>query len=308
MYLQFLEDFKTGEFVYGFDMPQDEEWMYEHLSVIWRKNLQNHAFTEALINATETSTRFLEKKKKKKGSPDFEKLENRHWRSCYVIGRITACVVLRRLFRQPPVAGMVWDDWKSLSVLGPGGLNELVYSSIPEGFCFKETVEKRWYIDEIGAFVSATRALMDAGKVGPRALQDAVLHAIGSHPLAGGHTFVLLKENTEDLSKPCIPEIHELEEGGPFVVIVNARGMHVCDFDTRRRLKSFSYNSIIRWSGNLKTLCLTVGAPGEEFTERVIKGACYRATLFRQVMLELIHSLMTHQGQGIQDYDKQRIE
>ena len=304
LYLQFLKDFKSGEVVYGFDMPRSEEFMYEHLSDIWRENLVNRDFAEALINATETSSRFLEKFEE--GGPDFEESENRHWRSCFVIGRIMACVVLRRLFREPPVEGMVWDDWKSLSVLGPGGLYELVYSSIPAEFCFKETVEKRWFMDEIGAFVSATTALMDAGRVGPRALQEAVLYAIGSHPIAGGHSFVFLKENSENLSKPCIPELHELEEGDPFVVIVNARGMHVCDFATRRRLKSIPYNGIIRWSGSLKTLTLTVGAAGEGFTERVVKGVCYRATLFRQIMLELIHSLMTHQGQGIQDYDMKR--
>ena len=212
--------------------------------------------------------------------------------------RIASCVVLRRLFREPPVQGMVWDEWDSLRFLGPGGLNELIYSTIPSTFEFKESVEKRWYIDEIDAFASAAKDMISSGRLGPSALQDAVLYAMGSHPLAGGHSFILLKEKSED--KPCIPELFELDEGDPFVVVVNARGMHVCNFNDRSRIRSVNYNGIVRWSGNLENLTLTVGASGEEHTEKVIKGVCYRATLFRQVMLELIHSLMTHQGQGIQ--------
>ncbi|GMH84612.1 hypothetical protein TrVE_jg1482 [Triparma verrucosa] len=319
LYVQWVEHWRTGEIMYGHDMPHKP--FHRHIASTWwhcfnpdrRANrsrglkINDAKFFNVVIGCSKESRIHFYNDKYHDPEYDYEQEikdadlalpDEKYVRACLVNVRIAVAIVLRRLIPTPPVPGMKWD-WKELELWGNKALVQMVYEQLHQNWI--GLGEKRWWEYEIEACLAPLRKMLKEGAIGEVELHDLVLYTMGADPVAGSHFFCMLKEDgmKADPPVPVVNSLFEMKDEEPFWVLVNAVGMHLLSFDEYNRLETIPYNSIIRWSGNLKNLTLTINGEDDD-RDTVVTGKAFRATNFRQIMLEIIHSLMTHQGTGMQ--------
>ena len=114
----------------------------------------------------------------------------------------------------------------------------------------------------------------------------------------GGHTFPC-----DSITSSFLIKGNPLPES--VVLVLSCRGLHFVAADTRVRLYSLPFEKILRWTGTFELLNVVIDAEacatlsrekhvdGNEKDEIVFSCRCQRSVLFRQLMLEIIHTLMT---------------
>ena len=213
--------------------------------------------------------------------------------ACLVNCRISMSITLRRTMEDDPVSGVGFVD-RDLGNLGVGAVVDRAYRAVPDRI--RRAKPKQWWERELGEItVRILRGVRD-GAVAGRNLQRAVLYTIGSHALAGGQHFCVTKM-PPDGRKEFGP-LSALEVGEGFWLIMNHRGLHVCGVDGKGVISTVAYDEISSWSGDLSTINLFLpGSPDDV----VLRARCGRATVFRQVLLEIIQGLIEHQREGVEE-------
>jgi len=152
-------------------------------------------------------------------------------------------------------------------------------------------------VNKGGASEAAANAIVNAN------VSHTLSFCTAAEVIAGNHQFLCRRmDNGSD--KPGLHQLSEIDEGDRVWIMINPRGLHVADFWTKARLVTVPFSNIIRWSGNLDMIKLDVdfqssaerGRAGAD--EKSFKCHCARSTLFRGVMLESIHGMMSYQGAG----------
>jgi len=295
LFLQFVDGFEKEGILYGYDMPRTR--FMNFIGDVWIKWLKP-PMSKALIMCSKESIKCFH------GKPTYNYEENldyygRILRACLLTCRIVVGITLRRMNPTPPVRGVRWNDHVFLSTVGPGALVEYAYNLIPSDW--RHHMKKRWWEEEIKSFMDWMLDLLKNDRICQRDLHEVVLFTMGSHVLIGSHKFLIRKSEEVTSENPWIKELADLENNGLFWIYLNPLGLHICNGKDKTRLVTIPYHSITRWTGTYRDIVLTVSNRDDDNGEteyQFFGGDCNRATLLRQVMLEIIHSLMTHQGSG----------
>ena len=292
LFLQFIHNFGRDRILYGYDMPSTP--FLHFIGDTWIEWLKPHVSKILCTCSSESREAFLGKSSDH--SDNDCTLSQRKTRACLMNCRIAVALALRQMIPDPPVKGVKWAYHKAISSFGPGAFVEYAYKLIPSQF--HHLKKKRWWEEEIGSLIDSMLPMIRTERITTRDLHEIVLFTMGTHILVGSQGFLIRKKEDPNEDLPYLEELRDLDDGERFWLFVNPIGLHVCSTVRKSRLVSIPYHKINRWSGNLKDIVLNVvdvkGGDGEV----ILSGVCTRSALFRQVMLEIIHSLMTHQGSG----------